>query len=490
MATIAILAIWTLLGVTFPVVTGCDVGMNMAEEVVGPKTEPDTPAQLEPTTTGEIKQPEETTPGETEEPDKPDDESAEAEKEPDEPTLPADTPSPTVVKVAWYSDQGLTRPIKDDIHPGDTIYTLVVFSEPMQHVVANDKTARPALSIVIDGTATRYRIRPHEAGIRSGEARPFDENTFDYLCRYKVPENVSGAIALRVDKTTANLAGTTIAEVSEHIAPFMITEAMIPDPEELVDEQASPQERAEQLVNRIIDQQSEDDIINDDELMTEVLEEETGLSYEGFIRGTLYDIYLEERPEDKGVPFSWYDIVLEYMRLTFAHPNATEAELLDHFRQSVREGRVEVDIHKSTLIQARREKQKRVRIAAEDLLPQAIETRRREWDALRKKHEDPTFDLDAARNEILQEELGVSLAFAHDTLLKIHLEEFPEDQEDVDEGLYTYAFLIFNYLMQSTLNPDLTEQEVLEAFRTIIRKQPSNITISIGTRAAYGLPLG
>ena len=89
MATIAILAIWTLLGVTFPVVTGCDVGMNMAEEVVGPKTEPDTPAQLEPTTTGEIKQPEETTPGETEEPDKPDDESAEAEKEPDEPTLPA-----------------------------------------------------------------------------------------------------------------------------------------------------------------------------------------------------------------------------------------------------------------------------------------------------------------------------------------------------------------------------------------------------------------
>ena len=52
---------------------------------------------------------------------------------------------PRVLEVAYYSDWQLTQPLTGAIRLGTTIYTKVVFSEPMQHVVSDGADALPAL---------------------------------------------------------------------------------------------------------------------------------------------------------------------------------------------------------------------------------------------------------------------------------------------------------------------------------------------------------
>ncbi|MDE0012130.1 MAG: hypothetical protein OXU36_13360, partial [Candidatus Poribacteria bacterium] len=52
--------------------------------------------------------------------------------------IPAAPPAPTdgtpfVKEVGYYRDWKLTQPLTGTIPPGATIYTKVVFSEPMQH---------------------------------------------------------------------------------------------------------------------------------------------------------------------------------------------------------------------------------------------------------------------------------------------------------------------------------------------------------------------
>ena len=191
--------ICTVIGIISIAFIGCDETGQMIKPIVSEEPA-DTPP---PTTVGDVKQPEE--PTDVEEPTKP-----------TEPTPPADTTPPMVVDVAWYSDWQLTQAIADDVRPGDTIYTVVVFSEPMLHSVADDDTARPALSIVIDGVATRYRVAASGNTFASGSTKPLHGNTGNFVCKYTIPADASGTIALRVGGATADLAGNTVNEVSEH----------------------------------------------------------------------------------------------------------------------------------------------------------------------------------------------------------------------------------------------------------------------------------
>lgn len=236
-------------------------------------------------------------------------------------------------------------------------------------------------------------------------------------------------------------------------------------------EAQTPRERAEEIARRIILLSSEEPYNNSRPLRIELLEQESGLDYYELIYGTLYfDIYLEERPEDEGIPFSWYDTVIEYLRLTFTYPNATEAELLNHFRQSVREGRVEVDINKSTFIQKRRDDQDRLQRNIPDIQKAWKIIGGREIEALKKKAEDPSFDINAERDRIFKEEAGISFDFAHNTLLRIHLEEFPDDQKVVDSGIYRYNHLISLYLLYKKTYEDETEGQILDRIREPSRK--------------------
>ena len=71
--------------------------------------------------------------------------------------------TPTVAEVGYYRDWQLSEPLTDPVEPETTIYTKIVFSEPMQHIASDEKDARPILSYVIEKTPVRYRIKPHKA---------------------------------------------------------------------------------------------------------------------------------------------------------------------------------------------------------------------------------------------------------------------------------------------------------------------------------------
>lgn len=188
-----------------------------------------------PVTVGEVKEPEDkpTEPTEETEEDSTEDPVELAEEEPTEPVEevkePEDTTPPTIIEVAWYRDWQMTQSLTADsvVHPGDTIYTTVVFSEPVKHTVADDDTARPALSIVVDGMEEQYAMLPHGVRFQSGEAKPLQGGTDDYLCKYTIPTGIVGTLALRIGSTTTDIAGNA-AETSVHTAPFTITE---PEPE-------------------------------------------------------------------------------------------------------------------------------------------------------------------------------------------------------------------------------------------------------------------
>ena len=223
---------------TLLAVTGCDEAGQMMAPVIDNEPANTVP----PAMVGEMKEEPEETPAEQEETPVTELET----REPEEPSTPEDTTPPTVVEVGWYGDWQMTQPLTADstVHPGDTVYTVVTFSEPVVHVVADDETARPALSIAIDGTAERYRILPHGVGFQSGEAKPLQDGTDDYLCKYTIPADTVGILALRIDSTTTDRAGNAAAEFSA-VAPFWVVEMveLVPEPvepEEPVDDPMEP----------------------------------------------------------------------------------------------------------------------------------------------------------------------------------------------------------------------------------------------------------
>ncbi|MYA72626.1 hypothetical protein F4009_14880 [Candidatus Poribacteria bacterium] len=116
------------------------------------------------------------------------------------------------------------------------MYVEVVFSEPVEHIVGNDASARPALSLVVGGQTTRLRVLPHNAGNRafvSGTCEPLEESTDAFACKYTIPAGNIGTVALQVGEETADTAGNAAAE-SHHIAPFIIEEPPPPLSEQVV----------------------------------------------------------------------------------------------------------------------------------------------------------------------------------------------------------------------------------------------------------------
>ena len=298
MKLIHVLLLGIVLGaITF--FTGCPEAEQMVGPVVG-TAEP-------PTTVGEVKEP---VVEPAEEPTKPEEPPVVEQPTEPEPTPPADTTPPTVAAVEWYRDWQLTEAIVDDVRPGDTIYTIVAFSEPMLYTVADDGTARPALSIVIGGVATRYRILAHGTdgnAFASGTAKPFHDGTNDFLCRYTVPVDAVGTIALRVEAETADLAGNTVSDTSEHIAMFMVLAE--PTPEDMYrakyEQYGFSEEVLDRLVQREIEDQQSSDAYDRYEISVEelvarfVASAEKAFGISSRYTRMLRDVYMEERPEER-----------------------------------------------------------------------------------------------------------------------------------------------------------------------------------------------
>ncbi len=463
---------------TLLAVSGCDEAQNMMKPAVSEPAEP--PAMV-----GDMKQPDRNPVTEPEEEPAEEPKAAEQEETPvtepeemtepetPEPTPPADTTLPMVVEVVWYGDQELTKILTaaSKVRPGDTVYTMIKFSELMAHQIADDNTARPTLFTLIDGKARRYQMLPGGTILQSGEAKPLGGDEAKYLCRYTIRTNEIGTIALRVGSATADTAGNRVAEASVHTAPFVVMEPAVAKPiplpqvPSLSQRELTPQEKAEEIVRKIRRLQDESPTNGNYELEKEVLERESGLTFI-FIWGTLYqEIYLEERPEEKDDPFSWYDIVLEYLRLSFLYPDASEEELLAHFRQSVKDGKVQVDLDKSAFIQKDQGYRDRLQegIPGVRVIEQAIFER--EIAALKQRKADPSFDIVAEWDTIFREEVGLSFDFVHNTLLGIYLQENPEDKKIIEAGIYYYAYLITRYLLLKITYVEESEEQILERFR-------------------------
>ncbi len=495
-AIITLLAICTLTSLTL-LIAGCGEGMEMAKDVVGPATEPTDPKSEQPAIVGDMKKPEES-PDKPTEPETPAEESAEptVDKEPEEPEPATDTTPPTVVEVGWYSDWQMTQPLTADsiVHPEDTVYTVVVFSEAMQHTVGDSDIALPALSIVADSEETRYRMLPHGVGFESGEAKPLKGGINDYLCKYTVPADIVGTITLRVETDTVDTTGNAITEELIYPAAFVVAKipekvpTTLPEPipastdstELTSDPIDEPQRRAEEMVDHIMSLQGEANYSAAER--NRILEEESGLAYQ-FITGTLLDIYFEERPEEKGDPFSWYDIVLEYLRLSFAYPDVNEEGLLEHFRQSIKDGRVTIDIDESAYIKKRGNRYERQRVVIAEIRPMFERITEREVEILQQYHmEDIPLNIPAELNTIFMEEAGISFDFAHNTLLAIHLEENPEDKDVVVSGIYRYSRLISHYLFFRKTFDSEKKGSILDRFRKSARE--GNTYIKLGAPLA------
>ena len=141
-------------------------------------------------------------------------------KKPEDVVEPKDTVSPVITEVSYYYDEQLSESVTDIIRPGETVYTKVVFSEPVRQVVADDNTSRPALFVVIDNKAVRYRTKEREKDLESGDCKPM-KGADVYLCRYTIPEDTSGIVALRVGGATADEAGNRVMESVTHPSSIM-----------------------------------------------------------------------------------------------------------------------------------------------------------------------------------------------------------------------------------------------------------------------------
>ncbi|MDE0009980.1 MAG: hypothetical protein OXU36_02475 [Candidatus Poribacteria bacterium] len=144
--------------------------------------------------------------------------------------IPAAPPAPTdgtpfVKEVGYYRDWKLTQPLTGTIPPSTTLYTKVVFSEPMQHLPATDNTARPILYYRINQQRTRYRIAAHGArgeDFVSGAAKPRGTSTQTFICKYTVHPDDTGTFRLEVGKRSADRQGNPLAAFYVHSSTLQL----------------------------------------------------------------------------------------------------------------------------------------------------------------------------------------------------------------------------------------------------------------------------
>ena len=140
-----------------------------------------------------------------------------------------DTTPPVVTSVTYYADEALTEPLMDTVHPGDTIYTKIVFSEAMQTVVANGNAGRPVLYYKVGRNFTRFHIKPENEQLASGSAKPFDDGAA-YLGTYTVADNVlSRPFTVSVGKQSTDLQGNQPEQFYTHPEQLRIAERL-PEP--------------------------------------------------------------------------------------------------------------------------------------------------------------------------------------------------------------------------------------------------------------------
>ena len=166
------------------------------------------------------------------------------------PTAPQTPGTPFVKAVGYYSDWKLTELITKPVAVGTTVFVKIVFSESMQHIVSDDKDARPILFYRRTGKdepLVRFKMADHGAGgedFISGDAKPLQSGTDDYLCKYKVvPEDAGKGIAIMVGRFSIDLEGNPLSAFYRHSMKLEVKSAAPasdPVPDDLPQQRAFP----------------------------------------------------------------------------------------------------------------------------------------------------------------------------------------------------------------------------------------------------------
>ena len=155
-------------------------------------------------------------------------ESKETQPKQPEPTVveekkepkPSEKEEPEPIEVSYYTDWNLTEPIIEEVSPGDTIHTKVVFAERVPVVFTDDRTARPAIFYTIGERESQYRMKIRD--VHNGDAKPHGTDKV-FLCIYTVrQQDIGQMFSTHVGEISGGL--LTIVERKQPIT-------LVPEPE-------------------------------------------------------------------------------------------------------------------------------------------------------------------------------------------------------------------------------------------------------------------
>ncbi len=156
---------------------------------------------------------------------------------------------PSVKEVGFYHDWKLTQDVQESVSVGDTIFVKVVFSEPMKHVVSDEKNARPILYHRRTGKEeqlVRFKMAAHGArgeNFIAGDAKPLQSGTDDYICKYTVvPEDEGRGVAILIGKASVDVEGNPLAAFYRHPVKLQVKPTAVApmEPEQGIDPTPAP----------------------------------------------------------------------------------------------------------------------------------------------------------------------------------------------------------------------------------------------------------
>ena len=314
--------------------TGCDEGMKMAGPMMMEPAEK--PADTPPTMMGDMKQPEPETPAPSEQDPETPEEPAEVPEEPETPV-----PTLTISTAMTMDDGSVTISGTSTDLPVDEVVTITIGETLTVTAVVNEDGM---WSVMVPATETMDLV----AGTTTVTAvadTATTESSFEYTSKQLRAEQIMTDIINEVffeytGETATNgekrILQIKHKDIKERYGPLFDVETEVG--------YATFKRFAEYEYKTLGLLLQPQPFKRELELLDQYFEETFGFSTD-YAKSLVFDIYLEEKPEDRkyiGSGWQHFDIAMEYLLLQIANPDATEEDLHELLRESIREGNVTI----------------------------------------------------------------------------------------------------------------------------------------------------
>ena len=318
-----VLPIIALLALGFLAVTGCDeAGMMKPVVPVDNGTDPVEPT--EPTTNGEVKQPEEPS-------------------EPTEPTEPEPTPEPMVaIATAAQQDDGsiTVSGTTTDVPEGTTV--TVTLGDTITTTTTTDSAGAWMV------TVPAADVEVLTTGMVTVTATAADATATGSV-EYTVQTTYGIPTPTEEDRVKVEIFAEVV-DPEEEVVFVLIYEGIDEDYGTLFDLET---EVGQKTFKRFVEYDYKQILLERNppasfdkklEILDQYFAEAYGISAD-YARWLVHEVYLQEKPEDEyllGVGWQTGSIAMEHLLLRIANPDATEEEILELLRESIRAGRVTI----------------------------------------------------------------------------------------------------------------------------------------------------